>query len=67
MTLLDLEEIARRARESLSRMEHQSSAVRELGGKMPEEFWHAFSDAVVSVRLAERDVQLERERLEKAR
>jgi hypothetical protein len=55
-TLTLAREEAHRARQALARMETQAALIRELGGKMPAEFWEAFGDAVTSVRLAERAV-----------
>lgn len=52
---------AHRARQALSRMEHQWSLVKEQGGTMPEAFWAAFGKAHAAVSLAERAVCKARE------
>lgn len=62
MRLAEVHDEAKRARASLIRMESEASLARELGEKLPIEFWEAFGNAWTAVRLAERQATLAEER-----
>ena len=53
MTLDEAKEDARRARQSLSRMESRAWTARELGEMLREDFYAGMQAAKVSVNLAE--------------
>jgi hypothetical protein len=66
MTLAEAQDKASTARRVLAALEHVSNTVRELGGGMlTEAFFTRMGQAFVDVQLAERAVNLARERARK--